>query len=272
MAISDILLAPAENEGFGRSIIEAMISKVPVVAAESGGHVEIIKNNINGLLCPPNSSLSFVDAILKLLNDKIFYNNIVKKEAAIFAKVGFDPTDHASQVAKVYKFLPHSVAIVIESMGGGGTQQIVKTLNSHWTKKSVNQTLITLKDQSFDEVQLDNEIDRISIQKLLPSSNIFHAIKNNIRRVLYIRKAINQSDARVVVSFLTTTNILVLISSIGLGKKIIISERNDPYKQPLNLPWRLLRRWFYPSANVLICNSQAAVDFFKEKQVVKRSY
>ena len=51
MAISDILLAPAENEGFGRSIIEAMISKVPVVAADSGGHVEIIKNNINGLLC-----------------------------------------------------------------------------------------------------------------------------------------------------------------------------------------------------------------------------
>ena len=66
MAISDILLAPAENEGFGRSIIEAMISKVPVVAAESGGHVEIIENNINGLLCRPNSSLSFTDAILKL--------------------------------------------------------------------------------------------------------------------------------------------------------------------------------------------------------------
>ena len=101
---------------------------------------------------------------------------------------------------------------------GGGTQQIVKTLNSHWMKKSIKQTLITFKDQSFDEVQLGNETDRISIQKLLPSSNIIHAIKNNVRRVLYIRKAIIESDARIVV-FLTTTNILVLISSIGLERK-----------------------------------------------------
>lgn len=268
MTISDILIAPAVNEGFGRSIIEAMKYELPVVASNSGGHSEIIKDNLNGILCPPDSLTSFSDAIMRLLDDKVLYSKIVK-EAVNFANVRFNPIDHASQVAKLYNSSFKSIALVIESMGGGGTQQIVKSLSYHWLSKGRKQTLITFKDQSFDEVKLDKKVHRIVIKRLSPSKTIIHAAINNFKRILNIRKALISSEAQIIVSFLSTTNILVLIASIGLSRKIIVSERNDPNRQPLSLTWRLLRRYTYPWADALVCNSQTAADFFKENTSCK---
>ena len=40
LAPMDLLLAPGVDDGFGRSLIEAMAAEVPVVAANSGGHPE----------------------------------------------------------------------------------------------------------------------------------------------------------------------------------------------------------------------------------------
>lgn len=47
---TDILLSCAKNEGFGRTIIEAMARGIPVIARAKGGPLEIIKSGMNGFL------------------------------------------------------------------------------------------------------------------------------------------------------------------------------------------------------------------------------
>ena len=42
----------------GRTIIESMLVKTPVLASDSGAHPELIKDNINGFLFPIGSSSS----------------------------------------------------------------------------------------------------------------------------------------------------------------------------------------------------------------------
>ncbi len=46
----DVLLVTSSHESFGRSVIEAMASRTPVVAVKSGGIPEIVEHGKNGLL------------------------------------------------------------------------------------------------------------------------------------------------------------------------------------------------------------------------------
>ena len=46
----DVMLAPAAREGYGRAVVEALMSGTPVAAADSGGHREILVDDGLGLL------------------------------------------------------------------------------------------------------------------------------------------------------------------------------------------------------------------------------
>jgi len=65
-----VVLATTTHEAFGRVIIEAQAAGVPVVATEVGGVVDIIDNNINGLLVPPGDDSAMADAVMRIFKDK----------------------------------------------------------------------------------------------------------------------------------------------------------------------------------------------------------
>lgn len=70
MAGLDILTLPAWEEPFGLVILEAMSVRVPVIATDSGGVPEVIRDGENGLLVPPHSPEALSKAILRILDDR----------------------------------------------------------------------------------------------------------------------------------------------------------------------------------------------------------
>jgi lipopolysaccharide heptosyltransferase II len=64
-----VVLATTTHEAFGRVIVEAQASGVPVVATEVGGVVDIIENNRTGLLVPAADPQSMADAAIKIFKD-----------------------------------------------------------------------------------------------------------------------------------------------------------------------------------------------------------
>jgi L-malate glycosyltransferase len=64
----DLLLVPSWEEPFGRSVIEAMATEVPVVSTSVGGPAEIITNGVDGVLLPPRQPENWAKAIDGLLN------------------------------------------------------------------------------------------------------------------------------------------------------------------------------------------------------------
>ena len=70
----DILVLPSEGEPFGRILIEAMATGVPVVGVNSGAIPEIIDNEKTGLLCE-SSAKSISESVLRL-----FYNNELRAD------------------------------------------------------------------------------------------------------------------------------------------------------------------------------------------------
>ena len=69
MSAIDIFVLPTANEGFCRSILEAMASGTPVVGSKKGGIPLAVKNNINGFLVRSKSSKAIADAVNKILNN-----------------------------------------------------------------------------------------------------------------------------------------------------------------------------------------------------------
>ena len=65
-----LVFASVVPEGFGRVIIEAQASGVPIVATRVGGVVDIVEDGVNGLLVNPRDPASLAEAVLKLVRDR----------------------------------------------------------------------------------------------------------------------------------------------------------------------------------------------------------
>lgn len=64
-------------EPFGRVIVEGMLAKRPVVAARAGGVVEIVDDDVNGLLCEPGDAHALADALAALRTDAVLCGRLV---------------------------------------------------------------------------------------------------------------------------------------------------------------------------------------------------
>ncbi len=65
----DIFVLPSKWEGLGTSILDAQSVGLPVIACNTGGIPEIITNNINGILVPPQTHVQLYEAIENLILD-----------------------------------------------------------------------------------------------------------------------------------------------------------------------------------------------------------
>ena len=65
----DLMVAPSNIEPFGRTLVEAMLQKTPVIAAKGGGHSEIIQHGLNGLLYNHNDVDDFIIQINKYIGN-----------------------------------------------------------------------------------------------------------------------------------------------------------------------------------------------------------
>lgn len=68
--VVDLIVQSSAVEPFGRTLIEAMAMRVPVIATDVGGPKEIIENGVSGLLIPPNDPQALAKAIERVIEDK----------------------------------------------------------------------------------------------------------------------------------------------------------------------------------------------------------
>jgi glycosyltransferase involved in cell wall biosynthesis len=66
------LLVPSRcYEGAPRSIIEAFASGIPVIASDMGGMAELVQDDVNGFLVPPDEPRAWRNAVDRLLDDRV---------------------------------------------------------------------------------------------------------------------------------------------------------------------------------------------------------
>jgi lipopolysaccharide heptosyltransferase II len=76
MSVNVLVLSTVTAEAFGRVIVEAQASGVPVVATKVGGVVEIIEDEVTGLLVPAKNPEAIAQAIVRILKNPKFAQSI----------------------------------------------------------------------------------------------------------------------------------------------------------------------------------------------------
>jgi glycosyltransferase involved in cell wall biosynthesis len=71
MAAADIFTLPSHREGMPRSIVEAMLSGLPVVATDIRGSREEVVDGETGLLAPVNDAAALAAALNRLVGDQV---------------------------------------------------------------------------------------------------------------------------------------------------------------------------------------------------------
>jgi hypothetical protein len=71
---------------------------------------------------------------------------------------------------------------------------------------------------------------------------VLAALRHNVLRLRVLRRAMRAARPDVIVSFTTTTNLMVLLAVTGWRVPVIVSERVFVAAHPPRVAWRLLHR------------------------------
>ena len=146
---------------------------------------------------------------------------------------------------------------VITSLENGGAERVCASLANYFSKENEVEILY-FSGEIFYEIS-----PKVKLNKFTRNSRI----PRLAAKLLAIRK--HAKDADCVISFMDSTNILSIIATAFLGRKLIISEHSA--HDFVGLKWRVLRRIFYPFATALTVLSRSDFNYYsfvKNKAII----
>lgn len=156
------------------------------------------------------------------------------------------------------------LTLVISAVRAGGAERVFTILANWWAAHGAQVTVVTLDDGARPPFfPLDPRIQRLALGVAGDSPNLLAKVRNNRARVRALRGAIEASKPDVVVSFLTETNVLVLLAARGRGIPVLACEHTDPFKWPVGRIWGWLRGRLYVRAARVVLLTESARRYFR---------
>lgn len=104
MAAVDATLVTAVNEPFGRTLIEAMHLRTPVVAVRHGGNIEAIEDGETGFLVDVEDAEAFADPVVKLILEQDLRDRITRRAEELVHQ-SLSVERHVEKISEVYEDL-----------------------------------------------------------------------------------------------------------------------------------------------------------------------
>jgi glycosyltransferase involved in cell wall biosynthesis len=152
---------------------------------------------------------------------------------------------------------PYRIALVISSLGGGGAERIVSGLAMRWARLGLDVSVVTLGSRTTDAYDLDPRVRRVTLDLVRPSRHAVEGLVQASRRIGALRRALVSLRPDVIVSFMTSTNVLVLLAAIGKRPRVFVCERTDPRRERVGPYWAALRRLLYPLAAGIVVQTES---------------
>jgi GalNAc-alpha-(1->4)-GalNAc-alpha-(1->3)-diNAcBac-PP-undecaprenol alpha-1,4-N-acetyl-D-galactosaminyltransferase len=167
---------------------------------------------------------------------------------------------------------PTGIVLLIGSLQGGGAERQLSDMANYWAGKGVNVTVATWIGPAVEDFySLDRKVHRVFLNVELPDTTSFSRVRSNTRRVIKLREFLIKTRPRAVLSFATESNVLAILGSLGLGIRVVVSERVQPaLYSMLPLAWRILRRCLYILSDDVVAQTEDAARWIR-KNCLKRA-
>ncbi len=134
-------------------------------------------------------------------------------------------------------------------------------LANAWAEQGWAVGVLTLSHPGTDHYRLHPSVERIALDVIWDSANLWQSIHGNLRRSRMIRRAVRRFHPHVVVSFIEQTNVRMLAALLGTGTPVIVSERIDPRRHQVTRAWQFARRMLYPLASRVVVQTESVAQW-----------
>lgn len=142
--------------------------------------------------------------------------------------------------------------IVIHSLSGGGAERVAADLAGYWVGCGYRVSVVTQAEASADAYELAPGVQRFVLGTVGQSAGAVAGIAANLRRVWKLRRLIRREKPHFILGMMTTSSVLSVLASRGLGVRVVATEHTHPPSQTMSPFWQRLRRWAYPKAERVV--------------------
>jgi len=155
------------------------------------------------------------------------------------------------------------IAFHIPSLVDGGAERVICNLANHFAAKGYRVYMITSEMEDRQYHKLDERVTRVMLPK--PQGN---RVLKIVRRLGILRKAIRDTGAPVVVSFIGKANLRAILATRFMKTKVIVSVRSAPAREYKGK--ELAAKLLFRLAEGVVFQTEMARDYFG-KSVRRRS-
>ncbi|TSE18225.1 GalNAc-alpha-(1-_4)-GalNAc-alpha-(1-_3)-diNAcBac-PP-undecaprenol alpha-1,4-N-acetyl-D-galactosaminyltransferase [Tepidimonas alkaliphilus] len=164
-----------------------------------------------------------------------------------------------------------NLLIFISSLSSGGAERVTANLATHWDGKGWQLTVVTLSDAESDFYQLPASVRRIGLGLLRESPNVGFGLVNALRRIVALRRVLQEIRPDVALAMMDKNNILLALAAAGLpGIVRIGSERTHPPQYPLGRMWEWLRRQTYRELDGVVALTEESAAWLRRHTSARR--
>lgn len=150
-----------------------------------------------------------------------------------------------------------TICLIISSIRFGGAEKIMVELANYWAKNGVNVHLITLDPlNSKSNYEIDDKIIHKSLAIKIGDNNPLRNFYFFIR-IAILRKYFIAVKPDVILSFMTPTNIISIIASIGLDINCVVSERVHPANYSYGFVFDFFRKLLYKKSKCVVVQTKS---------------
>ena len=151
------------------------------------------------------------------------------------------------------------IAFVCQPLSTGGAERVVAALANRFFELG-HEVKVVVVDNGDENVYYTHEqIEFVHIEKPSnPIVDLFH-------RASVMRRFFKDYAPDIILPFTTQKNVSTLLATLFTKHKVIISERNDPFKDPQSKFLRILRKLLYFTADGFVFQTEEAKCFFSKK-------
>ena len=151
------------------------------------------------------------------------------------------------------------VLFIISTLRAGGAERVASLLASEFAIG--NDVSLARFDNEKPFYEMHDKVKLLSLDLGTGDCGFFGNFKKRFSKIFTIRKLIKNGEFDCVISFMDSTNLLVLLATLFLKTKIIISEHS--YHKFLSFKWRVLKRFIYPFADGLSVLTKEDFEYYK---------
>lgn len=141
------------------------------------------------------------------------------------------------------------------ALHGGGAERVIVTLADFYADMG-DMVTILMAAGTESAYPLNPKVNVLSIGQPSLGNPVIQ-----IKRLAAMRTYFKKHESDVIVSFGTKINLFTILASLGLGKNVVVSERNDPNR----CNYKLLRNLIYSFGGRFIFQTEDAAGCFSKR-------